>query len=84
MSASTENMYCFVSGKNWKLSLAEITTYLNARNYGFEVSEFSRSFFTIKTEKPLDASIIDDLGGALKIARVAAFVPTKTVTGAFS
>ncbi|MCW4018693.1 MAG: hypothetical protein NWF00_08485 [Candidatus Bathyarchaeota archaeon] len=83
MSASTQNVYSFVSGKNWKLSLAEITTYLNARGCEFEVSEFSRSFFTIKTKTPLNASIIDDLGGALKIARVVAFVPTKRITDAF-
>ncbi|MCW4010859.1 MAG: hypothetical protein NWF05_09610 [Candidatus Bathyarchaeota archaeon] len=84
MSAQTEkNVYCFVSGKNWKLSLAEIASYLDARGIKFEVSEFSRSFFTIKTETALDASVIDDLGGTLKITQVAAFVPTKRITDAF-
>jgi tRNA G10 N-methylase Trm11 len=83
MSTQTQNVYCFVSGKNWKLSLAEITSYFNARKCTFEVYEFSRSFFTIKTETALDASVIDDLGGTLKIAQTTAFVPTEQVTDAF-
>jgi tRNA G10 N-methylase Trm11 len=83
MSTHTENVYCFVSGKNWKLSLAEITSYLQARDNVFEVSEFSRSYFTIKTQTVLDASIIDDLGGTLKIAKTAASVPTEKITEAF-
>jgi tRNA G10 N-methylase Trm11 len=83
MSFPQENVYCFVSGKNWKLSLAELASYFDARGWKFEVSEFSRSFFTLKTQTPLDASVIDDLGGTLKIAKVAGFVPTKRVTDAF-
>jgi tRNA G10 N-methylase Trm11 len=83
MSTKPENVYCFVSGKNWKLSLAEIASYLEARAVKFEVLAFSRSFFTIKTETALDTSIIDNLGGTLKIMHVSAFVSTKRVTDAF-
>jgi tRNA G10 N-methylase Trm11 len=83
MSSPTENVYCFISGKNWKLSLAELTTYLDAHGCGFEVLEFSRSFFTLQTQTPIGASVIDDLGGTLKIAKIAGFVPTKRVTDAF-
>jgi tRNA G10 N-methylase Trm11 len=83
MTVSSENVYCFVSGKNWKLSLAEIASYFQARDCPFEVSEFSRSYFTIKTQTALDASLIDDLGGTLKIVRVAASVPTEKVAEAF-
>jgi len=83
MSNPPKNTYCFVSGKNWKLSLAELASYLEARCSSFEVSAFSRSFFTIKTQVALDVSIIDDLGGILKIVEVAAFVSTQQVTAAF-
>ncbi len=83
MSPALENVYCFVCGKNWKLSLAELTSYLDARSCRFEVSEFSRSFFDLKTEKPLDPATIDDLGGTLKIAKVAAFVTAEQIRKAF-
>jgi tRNA G10 N-methylase Trm11 len=83
MSTLKQNVYSFVSGKNWKLSLAEITAFLDARGCRFEVSEFSRSFFTIKTPVPLEASVIDELGGTLKIAQAVAFVPTERITDAF-
>ena len=83
MSNSPQNVYCFVSGKNWKLSLSEIVSYLSARDLPFEVSEFSRSFFTVKTQAPLEASLIDDLGGTLKIAQSFASVPTDELIEAF-
>jgi len=83
MSDPTKNVYCFVSGKNWKLSLAELVSYLEARNCKFQVTDFSRSFFTIITEQPLAASIIDDLGGILKVGRVNALIPTELVSEAF-
>ena len=83
MSNPPKNVYCFISGKNWKLSLAEITSYFDARDFPFEVSEFSRSFFTIKTQTPLDAAVIDDLGGTLKIAQTKVSVPTEKITEAF-
>ena len=83
MPQTTQTPYSFVSGKNWKLSLAELTSFLEARNTTFEVSELSRTFFTVKTKNILSASVIDDLGGILKISDVAAFLPTKQVTAAF-
>ena len=83
MSISTEKVYSFISGKNWKLSLAEIVSYLDARGCVFQVSEFSRSFFTIKTQTAIDASLIDDLGGTLKIAEKIAFVSTEKIIQAF-
>ena len=78
-----KNNYMFVCGKNWKLSLAELVSYLDARGCRFEVSAFSRSFFVIKTENPLEKSLIDELGGTLKIAEVAAVVSTELVNDAF-
>jgi tRNA G10 N-methylase Trm11 len=83
MSTFSENFYNFISGKNWKLSLAELTSYLDARSRSFEVSEFSRTFFTIKTQRPLEVAVIDDLGGTLKVVQVSTFVPTEHVIDAF-
>jgi len=83
MSQNTQASYSFVSGKNWKLSLAELTSFLEARNATFEVSEFSRTFFTVKIKNTLSASVIDDLGGILKISYVVAFLPTKQIIAAF-
>ncbi|MGF3521979.1 MAG: TRM11 family SAM-dependent methyltransferase [Candidatus Bathyarchaeia archaeon] len=83
MSCVDENLYCFVCGKNWKLSLAELAAFLQTRNQKFEVHEVSRAFFTIKTEAPLNPALIDDLGGILKIAKVAAFVRTQQLADAF-
>jgi tRNA G10 N-methylase Trm11 len=78
-----ENSYSFISGKNWKLSLAELAAYFEARSIAFEVTDFSRTFFTIKTVQHLSPSVIDELGGSLKIAQIDAFVPTAHVTDAF-
>ncbi|HTY74434.1 MAG TPA: methyltransferase domain-containing protein [Candidatus Nanoarchaeia archaeon] len=83
MSQFEHNVYCFISGKNWKLSLAELISYFDARNCPLEIWEFSRSFFTIKTQTPIEQSIIDELGGTLKIAEVASFVPTELITSGF-
>jgi len=83
MSLPPNNRYLFISGKNWKLSLAELVSYLQARSIGFEVTEFSRSFFTLKTETALEASVIDELGGILKIAQVHATIPSERVAEAF-
>lgn len=83
MSTPNQTTYAFISGKNWKLSLAELTSYLEARNCMFKVTDFSRTFFTLKTEKPLNPAIIDDLGGILKIGETAAFLPTSLMEEVF-
>jgi tRNA G10 N-methylase Trm11 len=83
MSQPNQTTYLFIPGKNWKLSLAELTSFLDARSCKFEVLGFSRSFFYIKTEEPLEPAVIDELGGTLKIAQVAAFAPSELVNEAF-
>lgn len=65
------------------LSLAELTCYFKARAIKFQIEYFSREFFTIKFEEPLDASIIDDLGGTIKIAQTEAKLSTETLKEAF-
>ena len=76
-------VYSFISGKNWKLSLAELIAYFEARSIVFQVTDFSRTFFTIKTQMPLPAAVIDELGGTLKIGEVIGVLPTELVSEAF-
>ncbi len=73
----------FVSGKNWMLSLAELTSYFKAREINFEIQFFSGEFFALSFEKDFDASAIADLGGIIKIGEVVAKFPTETVKEAF-
>ena len=73
----------FTSGKNWMLSLAELVSYFSARAIKFQVEYFSREFFTIKLDAPLDAAVIGDLGGTIKIAEAKAKLSTETIKEAF-
>ncbi len=73
----------FISGKNWILSLAELTAYFQTRNNKFEVEYFSREFFTINMEKNVDKSSIADLGGTIKIGELKQKIPTEIVKEAF-
>ncbi|HVO37201.1 MAG TPA: DNA methyltransferase [Candidatus Acidoferrum sp.] len=75
--------YVFVPGKNWKLSLAELTTFFEARNLRFQVSDLSKSFFTVETEDTLNPSIIDDLGGTIKIGKALLLISLENVKEAF-
>ncbi len=73
----------FISGKNWMLSLAELTAYFKAREIKFEIQFFSREFFVLSFEKDFDTSAIADLGGTIKIGEVKTKFPTETVKEAF-
>jgi len=73
----------FVSGKNWKLSLAELIAYFKTREIKFQVQYFSKEFFTIKVIEELDVSAIDDLGGTIKIAEEKTKLPTEILKQAF-
>ena len=75
--------YLFVSGKNWMLSLAELTSYFKARAIDFKIDYFSTEFFTLTFEKDLTSAVIDDLGGTIKIAELKTKVSTETVKEAF-
>ena len=75
--------YLFISGKNWILSLAELTAYFGARNNKFEVQYFSREFFVINIEKNLETSAMADLGGTIKIGQLKTTLPTQIVKEAF-
>lgn len=75
--------HVFISGKNWILSLAELTAYFQTHNNKFEVQYFSREFFVLNLEKPLDAQTMADLGGTIKIGEPKTTLPTELVKEAF-
>ena len=71
----------FIPGKNWQLSLAELAALLKNKGAKFAVRSFSKEFFIVSTDA--DASIIDDLGGTIKIGVSATEFPTEIVRKAF-
>lgn len=73
----------FIPGKNWKLSLAELATFLEARKMKFEVDLFSKEFFVVRIEEDSGFEDIADLGGFIKIGDVAATFSTESVKEAF-
>jgi tRNA G10 N-methylase Trm11 len=73
----------FISGKNWKLSLAELTAYLKTRALKFETVFFSKDFFVIEFANDFDASAIESLGGTIKIGQEKAKFPTQIIREAF-
>jgi tRNA G10 N-methylase Trm11 len=73
----------FISGKNWRLSLAELTAYLQARKISFEVQHFAKEFFTIQIAELLESSVIEDLGGTIKIGQTMLTLPTEQVKNAY-
>jgi tRNA G10 N-methylase Trm11 len=80
---SRMSTYLFISGKNWMLSLAELSAYFKARNQKFQIQYFSREFFVINLERSLDSEAIADLGGTIKIGEIKITLPTETVKDAF-
>ena len=83
MVFDNQTTYVFIPGKNWKLSLAELVSFLQTREYRFDVCEFTESFFVVNIDKSLNALVIADLGGILKIARLASNIATQAVKEAF-
>jgi tRNA G10 N-methylase Trm11 len=60
----------FIAGKNWQLSLAEIVSYLQTNQIAFEIQYFTKEFFVIQTQQRVDAAIINQLGGIIKIGQI--------------
>jgi tRNA G10 N-methylase Trm11 len=73
----------FISGKNWKLSLAELAAYLNAKELKFEVRFFSKEFFALNVERDFGVSAMQELGGTIKIGDVKTEFPAQIVRQAF-
>jgi tRNA G10 N-methylase Trm11 len=83
MPSTTQTTHAFIPGKNWKLSLAELVSFLEAREVKFEIDSFSKEFFAVSTEEIAAVLAIADLGGILKIGTVATEFATQTVEKAF-
>lgn len=75
--------YVFIPGKNWKLALAEIVSFLEARKYKFKIASLSKSFFVVASEKALSPGFIDEFGGVIKIGRIITSIPYETLETAF-
>lgn len=61
--------FIFIYGKNPDISLAEIVSYFEARAAEFQIKDYSGVFAVISVQN-LPASIMEDLGGTIKIAEV--------------
>jgi len=83
MPSTTQTTHVFIPGKNWKLSLAELAFFLEARKVKFEICAFSKEFFAVSIEEIAGALAIADLGGILKIGSVATDFATQMVEKAF-
>jgi tRNA G10 N-methylase Trm11 len=73
----------FIPGKNWRLSLAELVSLLEARKAKFNVYSFSKEFLVVRNEEDRGFWAIADLGGFIKIGDVAAKFSTESVKQAF-
>ena len=83
MAIDSKNAYVFVPGKNWRLSIAELAAYFEARDYCFDFSEFEHAFFAVNLDEGLSASVANDLGGTIKVGKVVTKIATSTVREAF-
>jgi len=75
-------LHLFIPGKNWRLSLAELAFLLENKKIKFAICSFSKEFFVVRTEDAA-ASIIDYLGGTIKIGVSVADFSTEIVRKAF-
>ncbi len=78
----TMQLHLFIPGKNWRLSLAELAFLLENKKIKFAICSFSKEFFVVRTEDAA-ASIIDYLGGTIKIGVSVADFSTEIVRKAF-
>jgi tRNA G10 N-methylase Trm11 len=75
--------HVFIPGKNWRLSLAEITTFFSARKAHFKVVDLSKSFFVVASDVSSDLTDVNSFGGTIKIGRIISQIPSKIVRDAF-
>jgi tRNA G10 N-methylase Trm11 len=73
----------FIPGKNWKLSLAELASFIEARKNKFKVYLFPKEFFVVKIEEDRDFRAIADLGGFIKIGDVTETLSTESIKKSF-
>ena len=65
-----------IPGKNWTLSLAELIAFLQTKQKKFKILSISKEFFIVRFEKKIDPTIIDSLGGIIKIGKIETNFPT--------
>jgi len=82
MSDIRQAGHVFILGKNWKLSLAELLSYLYHQGCKFRLASLSDFFVVVETER-LPSGMIDDLGGTVKIGKVRSVMPSTIVVDAF-
>jgi tRNA G10 N-methylase Trm11 len=73
----------FIPGKNWRLSLAELADFMEARRTEFEILSFSKEFFVSKVREDEFFRDIASLGGFIKIGNIEAILPTEKVREVF-
>jgi tRNA G10 N-methylase Trm11 len=81
MQTPTKTEFVFIPGKNWRLSLAELASFLDSRKTGFAVREFSREFFEVAINLADGFFSADDFGGIIKIGVVKGAFPTQLLNG---
>ncbi len=72
-----------IPGKNWHLSLAELASFAEARSVKFSINSVSKELFVVNLEDKNSASIIDYLGGIIKIGVSTTDFSTQIVKKAF-
>ena len=75
--------HVFIPGKNWRLSLAELVSFLDTRKTDFAVREFSREFFEVNIDAGDSHLSADDFGGIIKIGVVKGVFPTQLLKSFF-
>jgi len=82
MSSNSLTELVFIPGKNWKLSLAELISFLEVKCAKVEVNESSKTFFVLSVSDP-DLIDISALGGIIKVGKPIAKLDTEKVKEAF-
>jgi tRNA G10 N-methylase Trm11 len=73
----------FIPGKNWRLSLAELASFIKTRANKVKVHSFSKEFFVVKNEEDRDFWAIADLGGFIKIGDATETISTESIKKSF-
>ena len=81
MQTPVKTEFVFIPGKNWRLSLAELASFLDSRRTVFAVREFSREFFEVAINLAYEFFSADDFGGIIKIGVVKGAFPTQLLNG---
>jgi len=82
MSSNSPTELVFIPGKNWRLSLAELISFLEMKCAKVEVNEYSKAFFVLSVSDP-DLIDISALGGMIKVGKLIAKLDIEKVKEAF-